>query len=71
MVGYKDELGDAVFWEPGKFIPDMAGFVQRWKDEGDAYAFFAVRDFDRLRKELGVPMQEVARGPRYVIVRKP
>ena len=25
----------------------------------------------RLRKELGVPMEELARGPRYVLVRKP
>ena len=32
---------------------------------------FAVRDFDRLRAELGVAMEVVARGPRYVIVRKP
>jgi len=71
MVGYKDELGQAVSWEPGKFIPDMAGFAQRWKDERDAYAFFAVRDYDGLCKQLGIPMQEVARGPRYVIVRKP
>jgi hypothetical protein len=30
-----------------------------------------VPDFDRKRKELGLPMEEVARGPRYVIVRKP
>ena len=71
MVGYKDEFGQAVSWEPGKFIPEVAGFAQRWKDERDAYAFFSARDYDRLRKELGVPMQEVARGPRYVIVRKP
>jgi len=71
MVGYRDELDQAVSWEPGKFIPELAGFAQRWKEERDAYAFFAVRDFDRLRKDLGVPMQEVARGPRYVIVRKP
>ena len=49
----------------------QATVAQRWKEERDAYAFFAVRDFDRLRNDLGVPMQEVARGPRYVIVRKP
>jgi 4-amino-4-deoxy-L-arabinose transferase-like glycosyltransferase len=71
MVRYKDELGDAVTWEPGRFIPDLAGFVRQWSAAREAYALFAVRDFDQLRKELGVPMEELARGPRYVIVRKP
>jgi 4-amino-4-deoxy-L-arabinose transferase-like glycosyltransferase len=71
MVGYKDELGQAVGWEPGKFVPDFAGFKGQWNAAHDAFALFARRDFDRLRAELGLPMQEVARGPRYVIVRKP
>jgi 4-amino-4-deoxy-L-arabinose transferase-like glycosyltransferase len=71
MVGYKDELGQAVTWEPGRFIPDLAGFARQWSAEGEAYAFFAVRDYEELRKQLGLPMEEVARGPRYVIVRKP
>jgi len=71
MVGYRDELGDAAGWEPGKYIPDDAGFVRAWTDAREAYALFAVRDFDRLRASLGVPMEVAARGPRYVIVRKP
>jgi hypothetical protein len=71
MVGYKDELAQAVGWEPDKFIPDMAGFARQWSSQREAYALFAVPDFDRKRKELGLPMEEVARGPRYVIVRKP
>jgi 4-amino-4-deoxy-L-arabinose transferase-like glycosyltransferase len=71
MVGYRDEFGDAVYWEPGKYIPDHAGFTRAWTEARDAYALFAVRDFDRLREELSVPMEVVARGPRYVIVRKP
>ena len=58
-------------WEPGKYIPDDAGFVRAWTDAREAYALFAVRDFDRLRASLGVPMEVAARGPRYVIVRKP
>jgi 4-amino-4-deoxy-L-arabinose transferase-like glycosyltransferase len=71
MVGYRDEFGDAVYWEPGKYIREHAGFTSAWTEARDAYALFAVRDFDRLRAELGVPMEVVARGPRYVIVRKP
>jgi 4-amino-4-deoxy-L-arabinose transferase-like glycosyltransferase len=71
MVGYKDELDQAVSWEPGKFIPDHAGFARQWSAAPSAYALFALRDFERLRNELALPMEEVARGPRYVIVRKP
>ncbi|HEU4352658.1 MAG TPA: glycosyltransferase family 39 protein [Burkholderiales bacterium] len=71
MVRYKDELERATVWEPDKFIPDAAAFARAWTSEREAYAFFAVRDFDRLRRELDVPMTVVARGPRYVIVRKP
>jgi len=71
MVGYRDEFGEAVYWEPGKYIHEHAGFTRAWTEARDAYALFAVRDFDRLRAELGVPMEVVARGPRYVIVRKP
>ncbi len=71
MVRYKDELGQAIGWEPDHFLPDHAAFVRAWRAEREAYAFFAVRDFERLRAELGVPMEIAARGPRYVIVRKP
>ena len=69
MVGYKDELEKAIAWEPAKFVPDMAAFAREWKAEHNAYAFVARGDFDRLRAEL--PMQEIARDPRYVLVRKP
>ena len=71
MVGYKDELEQAIAWEPRAFIPDLAGFARAWKGEREAYAIFAVRDFERLRRELDLPMEIAARGPRYVMVRKP
>jgi 4-amino-4-deoxy-L-arabinose transferase-like glycosyltransferase len=74
MVAYRDEFGDAVNWEPGtagKYMADDADFVRAWNEARDAYALFAVRDFERLRAGLGVPMEVVARGPRYIIVRKP
>ena len=71
MVGYKDELGQPVRWEPQKFIADLPGFARAWSAAPEAYAIFAARDFERLRAELALPMQVAARGPRYVIVRKP
>jgi hypothetical protein len=71
MVSYKDELEQAIGWEPQRFIPDLGAFARAWSAEREAYAFFAVRDFERLRRELDLPMEIAARGPRYVIVRKP
>jgi len=71
MVHYKDELAQAIGWEPRAFIPDLPGFARAWKAEREAYAFFAVRDFERLRRELDLPMEIAARSPRYVMVRKP
>ena len=69
MVAYKDELDKAIEWERSKFIPDVRTFGEEWKKQANAYAIVAVRDFDRLRSEL--PMELLARDPRYVLVRKP
>jgi 4-amino-4-deoxy-L-arabinose transferase-like glycosyltransferase len=69
MVAYRDELGQAVDWDPGKFVPDLAAFERAWSAAPVAYAFVGIGDFERLRQRL--PMQAVARDPRYVFVRKP
>ncbi len=71
MVAYDDELDKAITWEPQKFIADLPGFARAWNEPGEAYAFFALRDFDRMRADLNLPMQVEGRGLRYVIVRKP
>jgi len=71
MVRYKDELEQAIKWEPQKFIPDLAGFARAWTAAPAAYAVFASSSFENLKKETDVPMEIVSRGPRYIIVRKP
>jgi len=72
MVSYRDELGVAVEWEPSRFIPDLGAFAQAWNAAPQAWAFVsATADIERLSKELGAPMQELARGPTYAIVKKP
>jgi 4-amino-4-deoxy-L-arabinose transferase-like glycosyltransferase len=71
MVGYRDELGVAIDWEPQKFVPDLAAFAQRWRAAPRAWAFVAPDDVERLQRELGVEMQVMARGPTYAIVKKP
>ena len=71
MVGYRDELGDAIDWEPQKFVPDLVAFGRRWQAEPRAWAFVPVGEVERLRRELGLEMQVMARGPTYAIVKKP
>ncbi len=71
MVRYKDELGQPIGWEPGRFLPELADFARAWRDAPAAYAVFATDKFSELKSELAVPMQVVSQGPRYTIVRKP
>jgi hypothetical protein len=68
MVQYKDELDKAIEWEPAKFVPDAAAFAAAWKEQQHAYAFIPLKDYDRLSREL--PMVEIGRDPRFVLVRK-
>ena len=72
MVGYRDELGVAVDWDSSKFIADFGAFAQAWNAAPQAWAFVgAGADVERLSKELGTAMREVARGPTFAIVKKP
>jgi 4-amino-4-deoxy-L-arabinose transferase-like glycosyltransferase len=71
MVGYRDELGVAIDWEPQRFVPSLAAFAQRWQAQPRAWAFVPADEVERLQRELGVEMQVVARGPQYAIVKKP
>jgi 4-amino-4-deoxy-L-arabinose transferase-like glycosyltransferase len=71
MVGYKDELGEAIGWEPQKFIPDLPGFARAWREAPNAVAVFSTDNFPQLQREAGVPMQVISAGTRYTIVRKP
>ena len=70
MVAYKDELGFGIDQEPQKFIPDLAGFEQAWNAAPVAWALMSPatwKDFS----EKGLPMTEVVRDTRRVIVKKP
>jgi len=72
MVHYRDELGVAIDWEPDKFIRDLGAFAQAWNAAPQAWAFVSAgADIERLSKDLGTPMREVARGPTFAIVKKP
>jgi 4-amino-4-deoxy-L-arabinose transferase-like glycosyltransferase len=71
MVGYRDELGDAVDWERDKFVPDLITFGRRWNEAPQAWAFLPIEEADRLPRELGIRAQVMARGATYAIIKKP
>ncbi len=70
MVGYKDELGFGIDQEPGKFIPDLAGFAAAWRAAPDAWALMGPDTYRQFLAK-GLPMQLVAQDTRRVIIRKP
>jgi 4-amino-4-deoxy-L-arabinose transferase-like glycosyltransferase len=70
LVRYRDEFSFGQDHEPGKWIPTEAEFRQRWLADRDAFALLEPDVFDSLRQS-GLPMVEVARDTRRIIVRKP
>jgi 4-amino-4-deoxy-L-arabinose transferase-like glycosyltransferase len=70
LVDYRDELGFGLTQEPEKSVPSMDEFKKRWKAAADAFAIMDLSRFDNLQQE-GLPMTEVARDTRRVIIRKP
>jgi 4-amino-4-deoxy-L-arabinose transferase-like glycosyltransferase len=70
MVAYRDELGFGISQEPQKFIPDIAAFEVVWNAAPAAWALMSPAGWQELNKK-GLPMTEVIRDTRRVIVRKP
>jgi hypothetical protein len=70
MVDYKDELGFGIRQEPQKFIPDINSFVIAWHQAPAAWALMPVDTWGQLAAQK-LPMIEVTRDSRRVIVRKP
>jgi 4-amino-4-deoxy-L-arabinose transferase-like glycosyltransferase len=69
LVAFRDEFSFGQDREPGKWIPAEAEFRQRWKSDRDAFAIMEADTYrDLLQK--GLPMTEIARDTRRVIVRK-
>lgn len=70
MVAYRDELGFGIDQEPQKFIPDIAGFERAWSTAPVAWALMSPATWKQMN-DKGLPMSEVVRDTRRVIVRKP
>jgi 4-amino-4-deoxy-L-arabinose transferase-like glycosyltransferase len=69
LVEHPDEMAFGLEQEPGKWIPSAIEFKRRWNTDADAFAIMETDDYDVLR-QAGLPMTEIARDTRRVIVRK-
>jgi hypothetical protein len=67
----RDELEKEIDWDPAKFVPDLASFAREWQAAPQAWALVRPKRLAELRSKFGLAMQEMARGPTYVIVKKP
>jgi len=70
MVESPDELEFGVNQEPELWMPTLDAFIARWKEDPMAYALMVPEQFIQLQ-ELNLPMQEVDRDSRRVIVKHP
>jgi 4-amino-4-deoxy-L-arabinose transferase-like glycosyltransferase len=70
LVEYQDEFSFGLDHEPDKSVPSEAEFKRRWTTDTDAFAVMDPEVFSALQREE-LPMTEVARDTRRVIVRKP
>ncbi|CAM3711979.1 ArnT family glycosyltransferase [Polynucleobacter antarcticus] len=70
MVEFADELAFGIKQEPHLWLPTLDAFIERWREDQAAYALMAPEQFVELQK-MNVPMQEVARDSRRVIVKHP
>lgn len=70
MVEFPDELVFGVQQEPQLWLPTLDAFIDRWKEDTMAYALMVPEQYDALVK-LNLPMQEVGRDSRRVIVKHP
>lgn len=71
MVMHRDELEKEIAWEPAKFVPDLASFARAWRAAPQAWAFVRPENLAELQSQLDLRMREMARGPTYVVVKKP
>lgn len=70
MVEDPDELQFGVNQQPEMWMPTLDAFIARWKEDQTAYAIMVPEQYVALQS-LNLPMQEVDRDSRRVIVRHP
>lgn len=67
QVEHPDELAMGIASEPGKAIATVDEWRQLWQAAGAGYAMMQSDEYEKLLRD-GVPMRELGRDPRRVIV---
>lgn len=70
LVQYQDEMDFGIQQEPEKWIPDLAGFAERWNKDKEALAIVQMHRYPEV-EALHLPMQEIFRDEHFVVVKKP
>jgi hypothetical protein len=70
MVESPDELAFGVNQEPELWMPTLETFIARWREDPTAYALMVPEQYVALQG-LNLPMQEIDRDSRRVIVKHP
>lgn len=70
LVEYRDEFALGIEQEPQRWLPTADDFIRRWAADADAFAIMTPDQYEQFLRE-GLPMTEIARDSRRVIVRKP
>lgn len=70
LVEYRDEFDFGLRQEPQHAVQTIAEFKQRWQTDADAFAIMRPGMHRQLAADPALAMEEVARDPRRVVVRK-
>lgn len=69
LVQYQDEMDFGIQQEPEKWIPNLAGFAERWNKDKEALAIVQTHRYPEV-EALHLPMQEIFRDEHFVVVKK-
>ncbi len=70
MVEEPDELQLGVNQQPKLWLPTLDAFIARWREDQSAYAMMVPEQYQALQGQ-NLPMQEIDRDSRRVIVKHP
>jgi hypothetical protein len=70
MVEFTDELTFGSKQEPHKLVPSLQEFIALWNQDPKAIAVMVPSQYEEL-KQMNLPMEELGRDSRRVIVRHP
>jgi hypothetical protein len=68
LVAFQDELAFGLKQEPSLWLPEITDFTRSWRAAPYALAIMNPDMYEQLRQS-GLPMQEIARDTRRVVVK--